>query len=180
MSERVKTILLILFVVGVIGAFNSIIRLSQANNESPLQSILQTLGLSKKAAPEQGRKLDYVPGEIQKGGQPVTNTQNSQQPDTNKTVTVSPTPATTSNTNSLQTSPELPPLPPINNVKGVKTAKLPPLPPLTSSGKTLGVSSAPKNLPPLPPVNKQSKTLGAKTENSFDNQLKDILNYFGF
>lgn len=168
MSERVKTVLLILFIVGVIGAFNSIISLSQSSNESPFQLIARTLGLTKKPAPEQGRKLQYIPSELQKGYTPTTST-------TGSTTSPTPTPKPTAVPAAIQTSPELPPLPPIGGVKGIKTSNLPPLPPI---GNVKGIKTV--NLPPLPPINKSSKTLGATAQNSFGINIKDILNFFGF
>jgi len=159
MSERVKTILLILFIVGVIGAFNSIIRLSKSDNQSPFQTIAQALGLAKKEVPTASRSLDYVPSELNRGFTPPTQnaTAQTQPTPTPQPQAKSPTPQ------PIQTSPELPPLPPISNTLGVST------------------KATPRKLPPLPPI----KTLGAKTqspslETDLQNFLKSTSNFFGF
>lgn len=132
MSERIKTILLILFIVGVIGAFNAIISLSQNAGTSPFQTVGQALGLVAKPSPEPGRKFDFIAGELSKN-QPATVPANNtiNKAPTAGTPKPTPTPTPQVATQPIQTAPELPPLPPVGGtVKGIKTMKLPPLPPV--------------------------------------------------
>lgn len=159
--EKFKTILLIVFIAGVVGAFNTIIRLSQSNNESPLDVITTALGLTPKKEPEPGRKLDYVLSEL--NSQPVYTTVSqpnqpspSMQPQTVQTTTVRPTPTPTPN--AIKTTLELPPLPPIG-------------------GSSLGESTQTPELPPLPPIHPAQEP---DTMSSFDKTLKNIAAYFGF
>lgn len=181
MSERVKTILLILFIAGVIGAFNAIIGLSQSTGTNPWQTIGQALGLIKKPTPEPGRKFDFIAGELSKNQ--ATTTTPAATPASKPTASApTPMPTATPKTQPIQTSPELPPLPPLGGSSlGVVTAnyqELPPLPPI--GGNTLGVSTVAKQkIPPLPPV----KVLGTKTA-SLESDMQGFLNsasrFFGF
>jgi len=187
MNERIKTILLILFIAGVIGAFNAIIGLSQSTGTSPLQTIGQALGLVQKPVPEPGRKFDFIAGELSKGQPAGTAPISSTNPPTvtgSATTTPTPTPKATATPQPVQTTnslPKLPPLPPVGgNVKGTKTS-LPPLPPIRGA-KTLGVATATKlRIPPLPPV--KSKTLGTKTtslESEIQEFFQSAASFFGF
>lgn len=166
--EKFKTVLLILFIAGIVGAFNTIIRLSQSNSESPLEVITTALGLTPKKVPEPGRKIDYVYNKLSAqqttpDQQPVTSDQrpltSNLQPTPSptaqkqKTVTPSPTPA------AMKTSPELPPLPPIGG------------------NNTLGASTTIREeLPPLPAVTQQDPDSLTHVKSVLEN----IVNYFGF
>lgn len=158
--EKFKTILLILFLVGIVGAFNSIIRLSQQNGESPLRVLTTALGITPRPTPEPLRKVDDF---IFNRGQSVQTTTATQQDTSRPNPTLPPQAQPTPTPNSaIRTQPELPPLPPISNVRGAKT----------------------ENLPPLPPIREQ-KTLGEKSDQAdtfakLGTLFKDIASYFGF
>lgn len=155
MGERFKTILFILFISGVIGAFNNIVRLSQNAGKTPLQTITTALGLTPQATPEPSRKFEYLQRQLAQpqGSFVPTDSTENQQPftDPDQSLKTTPTPAPSS---GIQTVPELPPLPPITN--------------------TLGASV--NTAPDLPPLNKPEPTL----ENQIQNFLEKTANFFGF
>lgn len=157
--ERFKTILLILFIAGIIGAFNTVIRMSQSGNESPLQVITNAIGLTSKPSPEPGRPVDYVLNKLSTESQTTQNTTENQNnytqstPAPGATVAATPTPTPA----ALTTTPELPPLPPIG-------------------GDTRGVSTQIPELPPLPPL----ETPDQDPLSQLKDALKDVAVFFGF
>lgn len=154
MSERVKTFLLILFIAGVIGAFNSIVRLSQKTGQTSLQTITTALGLTPKATPEPSRKFEYLKGQLaqpQGGSVPTGSGSGISIP------SKSPSPSPSSVPSGIQTAPELPPLPPLTNALGASDQTAP-------------------ELPPLPPLNKPEPAL----ENQIQDFLEKAARYFGF
>lgn len=159
MGERVKTFLLILFIAGVIGAFNSIVRLSQKTGQTSLQTITTVLGLTPKATPEPSRKFEYLKGQLaqpQGGFAPATSTPPGQRP-SGSAASKSPSPSPSSVPSGIQTASELPPLPPLTNALGASDQTAP-------------------ELPPLPPLNRPEPTL----ENQIQDFLEKAVRYFGF
>lgn len=149
--EKVKTALLILFIVGVIGAFNSITSQSQVSQEKGfVNGVLSLLGLTYKPPAVEPRNFDYVPTKItsevtritpdslkstpsaeQKLAQGESQTSASPQAQPQPEITISapsPSPEPAS-FNPYFSQPPIPPVAP-NQTLGVKTENLAPTPPV--------------------------------------------------
>lgn len=131
--EKIKSILLICFIVGIIGAVNTIISQSR-QDQSVFTTISKILGFYQEKPKEIGRPLNYVPKKLKEGqNQPIAqNPQPSPATRSQPPVTRSQPPATSSPTPipAIQTAPELPPLPPLGGSSLGIATDLPPLPPL--------------------------------------------------
>lgn len=111
--DKFKITLTILFIIGVIGALNSISNQSTVEQEKGfVNSILNVLGLTYKVAPQEARNFDYVPAKTQSelsriAGESQNSTptaiQNQKIQQTNEKPIASPKPAATE---SPSTSPK--------------------------------------------------------------------------
>lgn len=164
---KLKTVLLILFVVGVIGAFHSIYSQPQPGQPDLINNLLNTFGLGYQPEPDPVRNLDFVPSK-------VTSEVSRLAPQNLKaTPTPSPIPATPSYyaspypQNEFSRFPPIPPLAPNDQTLGAKTQNIPPIPPVNPGSQSQDTRPP---TPPLPPNGSSSQT--NSTEDIIDTILK--------
>lgn len=177
--SKLQIVLLALFILGLVGAVNSITNQSTLEKEKGfLNGVLSLIGLTYKPEPEPVREFDFVPGKVTSEISKLT-------PESLKaTPSAKPgqiTPPTTATPNRPFSSPSPSPL---NQYNFTFTNEIP-VPPITPNGQTLGINtqntsptpspstgSSQKQKPPIPPVGPNQTQSQGKSTDIIDQILK--------
>lgn len=156
--SKLQLILLALFILGLVGAVNSITNQSTLEKEKGfLNGVLSLFGLTYEAEPEPAREFDFVPGKVTSEVSKLSqeNLKGSPSPDQNQTAQ----PATTPNTStSQQNTPS--PTPSTSNQYNFTFSNEVPIPPVAPNQQTLGVKD--QNILPIPPLSPSTNTNNQK------------------
>lgn len=172
--SRLQLVLLALFILGLVGAVNSVTNLSTLEKEKGfINGVLSLIGLNYEPEPEPAREFDFVPGKVTSEVSRLT-------PESLKaTPSARPAQSAQSTTASpgFSTQPKKPfssPSPsPLNQFNFTFTNEIP-IPPINPNGQTLGLNT--NNTPPIPPVSPSQNSPQSKSRDIIDTILK-ILNF---
>lgn len=178
--SKLQLVLLALFILGLVGAVNSITNQSTIDKEKGfINGVLSLIGLNYEPEPEPAREFDFVPGKVTSEVSKLTPENLKATPSAKPSQTArpttfapqqntpSPTPSTSTKYNfSFSNEVPIPPIAPNQQTLGVKTQNAVPIPPINPSNELKDQK------PPIPPVSpNQASSNNSKSADIIDKIL---------